>query len=126
MIMPQHLANHYKLEGDGISVVYGQDFGGNPHIVYNGKAYTGVVVSKNELGLVASVVIDFAPDSHTVYLSLIIPPVNLSAENKTELVSTQAVFATHKTTIGGDELVSGQTIEYRFAPLSGTASHVIS
>ena len=54
---------------------------------------------------------------------LVLPTVNLD-DSKTAKIRTFAVLATHRTSVGGPDLVDGQLQTYKTVSLRGTASQV--
>ena len=61
------------------------------------------------------------PDLDTLLLVLVVPTVNLD-ESGTAKIRTFAVLTTHRTSIGGPDLVNGQLQTYKTVGLRGVAS----
>ena len=126
MLLAKNIANHYTLKGSASAISYGEDFGGNPQIVFNNKAYSGVMVQNTSAGTMASVVLETAPDAYTKLLSVLVPPVQLPPNSSEQNVETIAIFSTHRTSFAGPQLLVGQTIEYAVEALKGTATYLLS
>ena len=72
-------------------------------------------------GFMPSVVLEQAPDLHTITLTLAIPAANIPDNMKSIPVKTFAVRTTNKTSIAGPELVEGQIQSYEVLALEGNA-----
>jgi len=76
-----------------------------------------------EIGTLITVTLERVPDLRSIYLTLLLPTVNLG-EWKEISFATQAILTTEHTTIGGPQLVKGALQSYRALPLRGTARSV--
>ncbi|MDA4845997.1 hypothetical protein [Hoeflea poritis] len=117
-------ANHYQLEGANSTIVYGPDIAGRPHIVLNDRVFDEVSVEPTSAGELATAVIDLAPDVYTKRITVLIPPVHVSAGPQP--VETIAVFSTHRTSAQGTQPLVGQLIEYEIEIVKGTADHILT
>ena len=70
-----------------------------------------------------TVTLETVPDLHTITLTLIVPDINLS-DCATEF-KTIVICTTHKTSIGGPNLIKGALQTYEVIELQGTASSVV-
>jgi hypothetical protein len=124
--------NLFELEGAGqTSIVYSTtSLAGSPQLTYkegdNETSFSGDEIrsSRNALfGTLVSVELANRPDQDTVFLVLVLPTVNLG-ENGTVKIRTFAVLTTHRTSIGGPDLVDGALQTYKTVSLRGNASQV--
>jgi hypothetical protein len=117
----------YHLSGDDVTITFSMKDPEIPELVYKDKLvqkpFLGPAIDqeKIELGLVVSVCLDESPDSHTTVLSLAVPAGNRSEDLKSIPVKTFAVRTTHRTSIGGPDLVEGQIQTYETYVLEGNA-----
>ena len=75
-----------------------------------------------EIGQQVTVIIEQIPDLRTVTFTLLLPAINLD-EPETRF-RTIGIIATHRTSIGGPDLVKGVLQTYRLKELRGTAQWV--
>jgi len=117
----------YHLAGDGVKIVFSMVDPDELELVYEDKQgerkFSGRAIYRDEtqLGFMPSVVLDQAPDSHTLILSLVVPSANRPENNKSISVNTFAVRTTIRTSIGGPELIEGQIQSYEILTLEGNA-----
>jgi hypothetical protein len=74
----------------------------------------------SEIGMLITVTLEVIPDLHTLTLTLLVPQINLDEGNESSF-STQAILTTHRTSIGGPNLVKGPLQTYEVVALEGTA-----
>ncbi len=124
--------NHFELEGAGqTSITYStSSIAGTPQLSYKDAdreaSFSGDEIrsSRNALlGTLVSVDLANRPDQDTLILVLVVPTVNLD-DSGTAKIRTFAVLTTHRTSIGGPDLVDGQLQTYKTVNLRGTASQV--
>jgi hypothetical protein len=122
--------NLFELRGGGIKVTYStSSFGGKPQLTYEGQkislTFQGEEIRSldTEIGLQLTVTLEQVPDLQTVTLTLILPMINLQGNEGP--FRTQAIITTHKTSIGGPDLVKGALQTYRVRPLRGIARVVV-
>ena len=117
----------YHLAGDGVKIVFSMENPDELELVYEDKQgerkFSGREIYQDEtqLGFMPSVVLDQAPDSKMLILSLAIPSANRPENMKSISVETFAVRTTIRTSIGGAELVEGQIQSYETLGLEGNA-----
>jgi hypothetical protein len=118
--------NVFELQGGGLTVHYAKSsLAGVPLLTFNHrgmkKSYRGeeVRTTDTELGRLVTVLVEAVPDLHTITLTLVVPAVNVSANE--EPVQTFAVFTTELTSIAGPRLVKGQIDRYETVHLAGKA-----
>jgi hypothetical protein len=70
--------------------------------------------------MLITVTLEVIPDLHTLTLTLLVPQINLDEGNESSF-STQAILTTHRTSIGGPNLVKGPLQTYEVVALEGTA-----
>ena len=122
-------ANHYRFDqgADGDLVYIDPALTGGRQLIYREKTYTGTDMSayKSEIGLLATVELETSPDVHTTSLTLLVPPVNVTSEDRTAHVYSWAIISKSRTTKDGPDGVVGQVISYEMLNLAGTASRQI-
>jgi hypothetical protein len=74
----------------------------------------------SEISTLITVTLEVIPDLHTLTLTLLVPQINLDEGNESSF-STQAILTTHRTSIGGPNLVKGPLQTYEMVALEGTA-----
>ena len=79
-------------------------------------------VAPSEIGRLVTVTLGQVPDLQSTTLTLLIPDINLDSD--VVLFKTSAITTTHKTTIGGPDLVGGAIQTYKTMILRGQASQV--
>ena len=122
-------ANHYRFDrgADGDLVYIDPALTGGRQLIYREKTYTGTDMSayKSEIGLLATVELETSPDVHTTSLTLLVPPVNVTSEDRTAHVYSWAIISKSRMTKTGPDGVVGQVISYEMLNLAGTASRQI-
>lgn len=122
-------ANHYRFDrgADGDLVYIDPALTGGRQLIYREKTYTGTEMSayKSDIGLLATVELETSPDAHTTSLTLLVPPVNVTSEDRTAHVYSWAIVSKSRTTKDGPDGVVGQVISYEMLNLAGTASRQI-
>jgi len=117
----------YDLAGDDIRISFSMEDPNKLELVYEDKQgprqFSGRAITwqKAELGFMASVILEQAPDLRVVILSLAVPSANRSSDAKSIPVKTFAVQTTQRTSIGGPNLVDGQIQTHEVHMLEGNA-----
>jgi hypothetical protein len=117
----------YHLSGDGLKIVFSMENPNELELVYEDKQgerkFTGreIYSEKIQLGLMPSVVLEEAPDSHRTTFSLAIPSANRPDNARSVPVKTFAVRTTARTSIIGPEAVEGQIQTHEVFALKGNA-----
>ena len=122
--------NLFELRGMGIEVTYSaSSFSGQPILTYKDKKFNLTFYGddirrlESDIGLELTVVLEEFPDLHTVTFTLLLPKINL---NGTEIpFRTYGTITTHKTSIGGPDLVKGPLQTYQVKALKGIAHLVV-
>jgi len=122
--------NLFELKGPGIEVTYSaSSFSGQPILTYKDKklnlTFYGEDIRhlESDIGLELTVLLEELPDLHTVTFTLLLPKINLDG---TECpFRTYGTMTTHKTSIGGPDLVKGPLQIYRVKALKGIARLVV-
>lgn len=122
--------DNYTLDGESFNVTYSTtSIIGVPMLTYKDAkkrlTFSGnaIRISQTEIGDQVTVTINEVPDLLSVTLTLLIPVINLS-DTRPVKFWTKAIFTTHKTTIGGPNLVKGAVQSYRSEAVIGNASFV--
>jgi len=122
--------NLFELRGGGIKVTYStSSFDGKPRLTYEDQKISLIFQGEEirsldtEIGLQLTVTLEQIPDLQTVTLTLILPMINLQGNEGR--FRTQAITTTHRTSIGGPDLVKGALQLYRVRPLRGIARTVV-
>jgi hypothetical protein len=122
--------NLFELAGEYTQITYSTtSITGQPQFHYqdqqrNVNAGREDVRSQDtEIGAQVSVTLEVIPDLHTLTVTLLVPRINLGGGTESPL-STLAIFTTHRTSIGGPDLVEGQLKTYEAVTLEGKASLV--
>ena len=134
MVTPNNEPNQFDLNGIGqntdVHITYSTtSFTGKPLFNYkdsNGTHnFSGADIRtlETEIDTMVTVTLETVPDLHTITLTLIVPDINLS-DCATEF-KTIAICTTHKTSIGGPNLIKGALQTYAVIELQGTASSVV-
>jgi hypothetical protein len=121
--------NLYELAGRRVQITYATtSFTGEPRLSYRSPTQSlefrgdEIRAIRTEIGQQITVTLREVPDLKTVTLTLLIPDINL--ERGTGLFETKAIITTHRTTIGGPDLVQGPIQSYDTQDLFGRASEV--
>ena len=138
--------NLFELTGEDVQITFSTtSFTGQPQLHYRDQqrdlTFTGADIESRESGLgrELTVVLDSVPDLHTITLTLLLPIINLGgvkaeplaeplvepsreqAERTESSFATLGILTTHRTSIGGPQLVSGPLQLYRVVLLQGIA-----
>lgn len=119
------LATAYSVHGSKLKVeLHTSSLTGRPTLTVNGHGYQGdqIRMAKHEIGSLYTVTLDAVPDLHTRTLTLIVPPVYVTATEPAE-VRFSAIRTTTYTTIAGPP--PGQVNEYEETELRGVATAVV-
>lgn len=123
--------NKFVLNGENFFVTYSTtSLIGVPMLTYRASqkvlTFSGndIRVLHSEIGDQVTVTIHAIPDLLSVTLTIIIPVINLPGTKQVQFW-TKAIFTTHKTSIGGPDLINGAIQSYRFEAVLGKASFVI-
>ena len=117
----------YHFGGDGVKIVFSMEDPDEFKLVYEDKQgereFTGRAIYREEiqLGFMPSVILEQAPDLHTIILTLAIPSANRPANMKSIPVKTVAVRTTRQTSIAGPQIVEGQIELHEMLVLEGNA-----
>ncbi len=123
--------NLFELEGGGVTITWAPaGFTGKPQLTFDDGEQQQtfgpdavVVQGKSPLGRLVTAELSTVPDQGSTSLVLVVPQVNLG-DKAVQRVRTLAVLTTHRTSIGGPALVTGQVQTYKTIRLRGTASQV--
>ena len=122
--------NVFELKGMGIELTYSTtSLSGQPQLTYKDMkrtlTYRGEEIRQldSEIGQQVTVTLEQIPDLRTETLTLILPAINVEATGTG--FQTIAIITTHRTSIGGPDLVKGVLQTYRTKTLRGTARTVI-
>ncbi len=121
--------NFYVITGAGIKIAYStSSLGGSPLLTYKDLQRTltfqgdEIRHSDSEIGQQVTVTLEKIPDLQTVTFTLLLPTINL---DEPEIrFRTIGIITTHRTSIGGPDLVQGVLQTYRVKELRGTAQRV--
>jgi hypothetical protein len=134
----QRQANGFALRGENKQVQFlATSFPGEPILSYKDqgderkdRTFRGsqIDISELQFSKLVTVLIDRVPDSHVVYLTLLLPKIYLPEEARDFPVETTAIVTTRKTPFTGPRgSINGLQVEtYQTLPLKGTARLVIS
>jgi hypothetical protein len=117
-------ANHYAVLGSGVQATIDTwTVGGEPSatITIDGTPLSGPKISRSEHGLEVSGAAEQVPDSHSIYVRLFVPTVNVDAE---AMPFAGLVLLTTALTPFAEELVEGAVHQYQVRPLSGVADAI--
>ena len=124
-------ANFYELRSGRAQISYTEsNIAGQPVLTYRDLkrdlTFTGDEIQQDpqQIGLLLTVVLAFAPDGFSDLLTVLIPRVNLT--NGEGKVKTEAIFTRVKDSIGGPNLVNGQVQSYTTKTFTGTAQFIVS
>jgi hypothetical protein len=122
--------NVYDLKGMGIELAYSTtSLNGQPELTYKDRKRTltfrgeEIRHQDSEVGQLVTVTLEQVPDLRTETLTLILPAINV--EYTGTRFQTHAIITTHRTSVGGPNLVKGVLQTYRIKALRGTARIVI-
>jgi len=121
--------NLYELKGMGIEITYSiTSISGQPQLTYKDRkrslTFRGDEIRQveSEVGQQITVTLEQVPDLKTETLTLILPEIHL--EDTEVFFQTYVLFTTHRTSIGGPDLVKGPLQAYRTKMLKGKARTV--
>ncbi len=130
MIAPVQHPNLFVITGAGIEITYStSNIGGLPLLTYKDKqralTFQGDEIGQleSEIGQQVTVIIEQTPDLQTVTFTLVLPTINL--DQRESHFRTVGILTTHRTSIGGPDLVKGVLQTYLVKKLKGTARFVI-
>ncbi len=122
--------NVFELKGMGIELTYSTtSLSGHPQLTYKDMkstlTYRGEEIRQldSEIGQEVTVTLEQIPDLSTETLTLILPAINVEGTGTN--FQTHAIITTHRTSIGGPDLVEGVLQSYRMKKLRGKARTVI-
>jgi hypothetical protein len=129
MIATLQQPNHFVITGIGIEITYStSSLDGLPLLTYKDRQRTLMFQGDEihqidtEIGQQVTVIIEQISDLRTVTFTLLLPTINL--DQPETRFRTIAIIATHRTSIGGPDLVKGALQTYRLKELRGTAQWV--
>lgn len=115
-----HRPNLYELASGNTRITFSTtSFSGAPQLTYSSRGVSlsfqgeDIRITDSPVGTLISVNLETVPDLRTVSLTLILPQVNLRGSAVEAPVHTVAILTTHRTSIGGPQLISGQVETYR-------------
>ena len=115
-------ANNFRLEGGGLEVTYSLPSG---WLVMPGGEFGDRRLQVEPYPLAIGTFVHFTlqsiPDGNETSLSLLLPVVNLPQDVDEVAVTAFAIVTTHRSSIGGPDLVDGQLQTYDVRALKGTA-----
>lgn len=119
--------NLFELAGEYTQITYSTtSITGQPQFHYQDQQRDVNVAGEDirsqdtEIGTQITVTLEVIPDLHTLTVTLLVPRINLGGGTESPL-STLAILTTHRTSIGGPDLVEGQLKTYEAVALEGTA-----
>lgn len=123
-----HRPNLYELSSGNTRISFSTtSFSGAPQLTYS-NGHTTLTFQGNDIrtedgpvGMLVTVDLEYVPDLRTVSLTLVVPQVNLRGNAVEAPVNTIAILTTHRTSIGGPQLISGQVQTYRTLRSHGLA-----
>ena len=130
--------NDFTLEGQNKQIHFAATtFPGVPFLGYkdeedasNNREFRGdeIDIQETKFGKLVTVLIEQVPDSHVVYLTLLLPTIYLPDESREFPVETIAIVTTHKTPFTGPRgSVNGLQVDtYDTLALKGTARLIIT
>ena len=119
-------ANHYVLEGGGVTgTVDTTSFGGPPqlNVEVDGTVLQGPTLEQTARGLEVTGVVSAIPDDRTVSATIFLPRVNIGEEPSVAF-SGIALVTTALQSFGGPNLLTGPVHSYAVRPVAGTAQSV--
>jgi hypothetical protein len=135
---PAIQANDFLLEGQNKQIHFAATtFPGVPFLSYkdeedesNNREFRGdeIDIQETKFGKLITVLIGQVPDSHVVYLALLLPTIYLPGQTREFPVKTIAIVTTHQTPfIGRRGNVNGLQLDtYDTLTLKGTARLIIA
>jgi hypothetical protein len=130
VVMAFQKPNLFELRGAGTAVTFStSSFNGQPLLTYRDRkhnlTFQGDEIRQfdSEMGLQVTVTIEEVPDLHGVTFTLLLPRINL--EGAEIPFRTKAIITTHRTSIGGPDLVKGVLQTYIIRELVGKGRFVV-
>lgn len=130
MAGPSIAPNLFQVHNDQLHISYSTSgIDGNPHFQYQNAAqslaFSGdqIHAEPTDIGILVSVRIRMTVDSGSTSFTLLVPGVNLQA-NQSAAINTIGITTVHRFSIF-PPLNHGQTELYSVAMLTGTAQHVV-
>ena len=124
-------ANLFELEGSGASITYSTtSFSGAAQFTYtdanNSVSRSGDDIRVEETGIARLMTINLqqVPDAYSLWVTLLVPAVNVPVQTGQAALQTLAVLTTDRTSLIGPAGVEGQLQTYEALALSGTARTV--
>jgi hypothetical protein len=122
-------ANCFIMRGKDLDITYETtSFSGQPQLIYKRgeRSLTfgekEIRQSSTEIGQQVTVTIEEFPDDHTLTLTLLLPTIDLEGDETS--FRTIAILTTHRTSLGGPEMVKGALQTYHSEEFVGTATKV--
>lgn len=129
MIVSAQQPNSFIITGAGIEITYStSSIGGLPLLTYKDRQRTltfqgdEIGQLESEIGQQVTVIIGQIPDLQTVTFTLVLPTIN--PDGNESRFRTIGIITTHRTSIGGPNLVKEVLQTYRVKELKGTAQWV--
>jgi hypothetical protein len=122
--MAAELANHYVVVGSGVeATIDTSSLTGEPSVsvVIDGTRLAAPELRSSEHGMEVAGVLENVPDSHTVYVRLTVPRVNVDAQ---AVLFVGLLLQTTARTPLSPELVEGAVHQYEIRAVGGTAEAV--
>lgn len=124
--------NSFQLSGDEVEITYASSsYAGEPTFALGGPAtelmFRGdeiQIEEANALGQLVSVMTDAVADGYTQWLTLLIPPINVTPGEPASF-STVAIETRRLTTIAGPDMIDGALQTYRVVQMDGTAELLV-
>ena len=134
---PQREPNEYTLQGENKEITFATtSFPGEPVLTYKdedgeSRTFRGDEINLSQIQisrLLVTVLIEQVPDSHVVFLTLLLPTIHLPEEEREFPIETTAIITTRQTPFTGPGGTgNGLQVEtYETLTLTGTARLIIS
>lgn len=117
----------YHFSANEVKIAFSMANPAEPELIYEDKQgerrFSGrsIYQEETEFGFMSTVVLEEAPDSHRITLSLALPSANKAGNIRSIPVKTFAVQTTNRTSIAGPAAVEGQIQTYEMYLLEGNA-----
>ena len=135
-VTPRREPNEYTLQGENKEITFATtSFPGEPVLTYKdedgeSRTFRGdeIDISQPEISKLVTVLIEQVPDSHVVFLTLLLPTIYLPDEEREFPIETTAIITTRQTpfTAPGGTGNGLQVETYETLTLRGTARLIIS
>ena len=119
-------ANHYVVVGSGVEATIDlSTLSGETSVIVliDGKSLSNQEFSSSEHGIEVTGILEAVPDSHTIYVRLMVPRVNVDTE---AVPFAGLVLLTTALTPLAPGLLEGAVHRYQMRPVGGTADAVQS